>query len=139
MKEFFKDTTARVYYDQELDTLFLEYLGKVTSDDHFLKINQAVLDAFLSLNTRKFVADIRKMGIIGVNSQKWVVEKLLPAMINHLKGRTLFHAQLLDPAEILSKVAAGNIQKKSHQVLEGFEVKQFSDLVELKAYLKQLT
>jgi len=136
MKEFFKDNTARIYYNSELDTLFLEYNGKVLNDEQFIKINQAVLDAFLTLRTQKFVADIRKMGIISVNSQKWVLENLLPGMLKHLNGQTLFHAQLLDPSEILSKVSAGNIKNKSRQVREDFEVKQFSDPEELKAFLK---
>ena len=136
MKEFFRDNTARVYFDPESDTLFLEYLGKVSNDEQFIKINKAVLDAFLTLNTQKFAADIRKMGIISVNSQKWVLENLLPAMIRHLKGKSLFHAQLLDPSEILSKVSGTNIKRKSHEVQEGFEVMQFSDPDELKRYLK---
>lgn len=123
MKEFYKDNTAIVYYDPELDTLFLEYIGKVQNDGQFIQINTAVLNAFKGLHTQKFVADIRKMGIISVNSQKWVVENLLPGMIKHLNGKTLFHAQLLDPSEIMSKVAASNIKNKSATV----EVEQFAD------------
>lgn len=138
MKEFFNNRTARIYYDSELDTLVLEYVDKVRNDEQFIVINQAVLDAFRKLKTQKFVADIRKMGIIGVNSQRWVLENLLPGMIAHLKGKTLHHAQLLDPSEILSKVSAVNIQKKSKQELDGFDVKQFTDIAELKVYLKTL-
>ena len=89
MKEFYKDPSAKVYFDPELDTLFLEYTGKVRNDEHFVTINQAVLDAFLQLNTRKFVADIRKMGVISVNSQQWVLNNLLPGMVNHLNGKPL--------------------------------------------------
>lgn len=136
MKEFYKDTTARVYYDDELDTLFLEYLGKVQNDEQFIKINTAVLSAFTKLNTIKFVADIRKMGIISINAQKFVVDNLLPGMISHLKGKRLFHAQLLDPSEVFSKVSAANIKNKSKQVADGFDVVQFTDTNELKAYLK---
>ena len=136
MKEFFQDNTARIYYDSELDTLFLEYIGRVLNDEQFIKINQAVLNAFLTLKTQKFVADIRKMGIISVNAQKWVLDNLLPGMIKHLNGQTLFHAQLLDPSEILSKVSAGNIKNKARQVKDGFEVMQFSDPEELKAFLE---
>lgn len=132
MKEFYKDNTARVYYDAELDTLFLEYIGKVLNDEQFIRINTAVLNAFKGLQTQKFVADIRKMGIISVNSQKWVLENLLPGMFKHLNGKILYHAQLLDPSEILSKVAAANIKNKSTTV----EVEQFSDRNELISRLK---
>lgn len=136
MKEFFKDNSARVYYDQELDTLFLEYTNKVLNDEHFILINTAVLNAFKSLSTQKFVADIRKMGLISVASQKWVLDNLLPGLIKHLEGKTLFHAQLLDPSEILAKVAASNIKNKSTTVAEGFHVEQFSDRNEMVARLK---
>ena len=136
MKEFYKDASARVYYLPEIDTLFLEYLGKVQNDEHFIKINTAVLDSFRKLKTQKFVADIRKMGIIGVNSQKWVVEVLLPGMVEHLKGKTLFHAQLLDPTEVMAKVSGGNIKNKSSQTLDKFEMRQFTDAAEMNALLK---
>ena len=136
MKEFYKDPTARIYYDQELDTLILEYTSKVLNEVQFIQINTAVLKAFNSLHTQKFVADIRKMGIISVNSQKWVLENLLPGMIKHLNGKTLFHAQLLDTSEIMSKVAASNIKKKSSAVAQGFEVEQFSDRNEMIGRLK---
>ena len=136
MKEFYKDTSAKVYYNPELDTLFLEYLGKVQNDEHFIKINTAVLDNFRKLKTQKFVADIRKMGIIGVNSQKWVVDVLLPGMVEHLKGKTLFHAQLLDPNEIMAKVSGGNIKNRSSQTLNKLEMRQFTDSVEMNSFLK---
>lgn len=136
MKEFYKDATATVYYDPEIDTLFLEYTGKVRNDDHFIAINTAVLNGFKSLTTQKFVADIRRMGVISVNSQQWVVENLLPGMVSHLKERRLFHAQLLDPKEVFSKVSASNIKNKSKQVATDFDVMQFTDSSEMKEYLK---
>ena len=136
MKEFYKDASARVYYNSEVDTLFLEYLGKVQNDDHFIKINTAVLESFKQLKTQKFVADIRKMGIIGVNSQKWVIEILLPGMIGHLKGKTLFHAQFLDPKEVMAKVSGSNIKNKSSQTIDKLEMRQFTDAAEMNAFLK---
>ena len=136
MKEFYKDNSARVYYNPEVDTLFLEYLGKVQNDEHFIQINTAVLQSFRQLKTQKVVADIRKMGIIGVNSQKWVIDVLLPGMIEHLKGKTLFHAQFLDPKEIMAKVSAANIKNKSSQSLDKLEMRQFTDVGEMNAFLK---
>ena len=138
MQEFFKNNFASVYYDETLDALFLEYTDKVPNEEQFIVVNQAVLNAFTTLKTQKFVADIRKMGIISLNSQEWVIKNLLPSMFKHLKGKTLFHAQLLDEKEILSKVSAANIKNKSSQVAEGFEVSQFSNEGELKKHLHQL-
>lgn len=133
--EFLKNNFARVYYDQQLDTLFLEYTNKVPNDAQFIVVNQAVLDAFLKLKTQKFVADIRKMGIISLASQDWVVKNLLPGMLKHLNGKKLYHAQFLDSTEILSKVSAGNIKNKSTKVADDFEVVQFTNDRDLKNYL----
>jgi hypothetical protein len=132
---YYESPVARVYYDQELDTLFLSYFGKVKNHDQFVEINTAVLNAFRQLNTQKFVADIRHMGLISVESQRWVVDVLLPGMIKHLNGKMLFHAQLLDPKEVLAKVSASNIRNKSSQVAEGFEVRQFHDEEEMRQNL----
>jgi hypothetical protein len=137
MKTFFSDNSAKVYYDQEVDTLFLEYTGRVQNEKHFIEINTAVLEAFKKLQTQKFIADIRKMGIIAVSSQKWVIDVLLPGMVAHLHGKTLFHAQLLDPSEVMSKVSGGNIKNRSTQVIEKLEMRQFTDAQEMRHFLKQ--
>jgi len=137
MKTFYADQTASVFYDESLDCLFLTYLDKVPNDDAFIKINTAVLDGFKTLKTPNFVADIRKMGIISVSSQQWVIGNLLPGMVKHLNGRSLYHAQLIDPSEILSKVSGSNIRSRSSQVKEGFEVEQFSSETELKKELER--
>lgn len=136
MQTFYKDNSAHVFYDTDVDTLFLEYTGKVLNDNHFIQINTAVLEAFKKLHTQKFIADIRRMGIIGVNSQKWVVDVLLPGMVGHLKGKTLFHAQLLDPAEVMSKVSGSNIKSKSSQAIDKLEMRQFTDVTEMKDFLR---
>ena len=138
MKEYFKDDSARIYYDQDLNTLFLEYTGRVKNETHFIEINTALLNSFRELDTRKFVADIRKMGVISINSQRWVVDVLLPGLMDHLKGKKLYHAQLLDPSEIFSKVSAANIKNKSAVADEGFQVHQFSDEEELRIRLAEI-
>ncbi|HEY8934024.1 MAG TPA: hypothetical protein VIM65_02345 [Cyclobacteriaceae bacterium] len=138
MKEFYFDKTAKIYYDSDLDTLFLEYLNKVSSDDQFININTALLNAFRSLQTHKFIADIRKMGIISIEAQNWVVNNLLPGMIKHLAGKTLFHAQLLDSAEILSKVSANQVKNKAAKTKEKIEVMQFTNREEMIEFLKKI-
>lgn len=135
MTTYYTSTTAKVHYDSAVDTLFLEYLGPVKNDTQFIEINTAVLDAFKKLKTQKFVADVRKMGIISLASQQWVVNTLLPGMIKHLNGKKLYHAQFLDPQEILAKVSASNIKKKQTEVAKDFEVAQFSDELTLRQYL----
>lgn len=134
-KTFFESKKARVYYNNEHDTLFLEYLGQVKDHNEFLEINSALLAAFKSLDTQKVVADIRKMGIISVESQQYVVKTLFPGMIEHLNGKKLFHAQFMDPGEIFAKVSAQNIKNKGANAEQGFVVNQFTDMDELKKWL----
>jgi len=136
MNPFFENSIAKIFYDEALDTLFLEYLSKVPGDESFIEINSALLKAFCTLKTQKFVADIRKMGMISVNSQKWVIENLLPGMMKHLNGKMLYHAQMLDPKDILSKVSGTNIRSKSKDIAQGFEVLQFSERKDLEDYLR---
>lgn len=138
MKTFFESATAKVYYDNELDTLFLEYLGKVKNDAEFIDINTQLLEAFKSLSTQKFVADIRKMGIISLDSQNWVANHLIPSMFEHLKGKMLYHAQLLDASDIFAKVSGSNIKNKASDDETGFKVMQYSDKVELEKYLRSI-
>ena len=135
MKEFYSDKVAKVYFDPETDCLYLQYLSQVPNDDSFIKINSAVLSAFRSLQTQNFVADIRKMGIISLKSQQWVVDQLLPGMFAHLNGKKLYHAQLLDPKEILAKVSGNNIKQKSTSVSDKMEMEQFSNEADLRRAL----
>ena len=135
---YFQNKTAKIFYSVNLDTLFLEYINKVVSDADFITINTEVINAFKKLNTQKFVADIRKMGVISVSSQQWVVKTLVPGLLAHLKGKPLYHAQFLDPSEIFSKISAKNIKNKSSQEIQGFNLEQFSDRNELEVYLKTI-
>jgi hypothetical protein len=138
MKEFYKNQFATVFYEDNLDALFLQYTNRVPNDEQFIIANQAVLKAFTELNTSRFVADIRKMGIISLNAQDWVLKNLIPGMIRHLKGKTLFHAQLLDASEIMSKVSASNIKNKSSQMTQGMEIMQFTNEEEMNQHLKTI-
>lgn len=134
--EFYKDKIASIRFDAAHDCLVLTYLSRVPNDEAFIKINSAVLDAFKKLNTKSFVADIRQMGIISLKAQQWVVENLLPGMLKHLNGKLLFHAQLLDAKDVLSKVSGSNIKSRSKELTQGFEVVQFTSEEELFRFLK---
>ena len=138
MQKFFENTSAQVYYDATLDTLFLEYISKVISHEQFVVINTAVLNAFVKLQTVKFVADVRKMGVISIESQKWVVDHLLPEMIKHLRTKDLIHVQFMDEVEVFSKIAANRIKDKSNMISKGIQISQFSNRSKMEAYLKSV-
>ena len=118
--------------------MFLEYTDKVANHEQFVIINTAALKAFEKLQTRKCAVDIRKMGVIGIESQKWVVDILVPGMIKHLGGAMPVIVQLLDKAEIFAKVAANKINEKVKDEKAGFQVMQFTDRKEMEAYLKSV-
>ena len=113
MQMFFQNECAEIYYDDVLDTLFLKYLNKVQNTEKFIEINSQLLAAFRQLDTQKFVADIRKTGIISIEAQNRVVENLIPGMFKHLNGRPLFFPQLIGPSELMSKVSESNIKRRA--------------------------
>lgn len=138
MQNFFENESAQIYFDASLDTLFLEYTNKVINHEQFVMINTALLNAFIKLRTVKFVADVRKMGVISTESQKWVVDNLLPGMVKHLKGKDLIHIQLVNEADIFSKIAANTIKDKSSRTMKGIQISQFHDYAKMEAYLKSI-
>ena len=113
MQMFFQNECAEIYYDDVLDTLFLKYLNKVQNTEKFIEINSQLQAAFRQLDTQKFVADIRKMGIISIEAQNRVVENLIPGMFKDLNGRPLFYPQLIGPSELMSKVSESNIKRRA--------------------------
>ncbi|MEM7551987.1 MAG: hypothetical protein AAF363_20055 [Bacteroidota bacterium] len=137
MVNLFSNEYASVYFDKELDSLYLKYFKKVPSHNDFLIVNEAVLEGFRTQSTHKFIADVRNMGIISLESQQWVVEVLIPKMVAHLNGKTLLHAQLLDPSEVMSKVSASNIKNKSEKKMEGFQLYQFTKEEKLRDFIKE--
>ncbi|HTJ50555.1 MAG TPA: hypothetical protein VL443_13935 [Cyclobacteriaceae bacterium] len=137
MKEFYKTDFVSVFYDTETDALWVKYFQNVPSDKHFVPIIDATLNGFTSLKTQKFAVDVRRMGVLGIDSQALIISKLLPGMIRHLKGKKLYHVQLLNPNEIMAKVSANNVKRKS--MSEGMETVQFSDENEVIKYLNKCT
>jgi len=135
MQQFFENKSAKVYYDPALDALVLEYTNKVLNHEQFVTINTAARDAFQKSKTRKFIADIRKMGVISIESQKWIVDNLIPAMIKHLNGKNPIIVQLMDDSDVFAKTAANNIKKKAENDIG---VTQFTDRVKMEAYLKSV-
>ena len=136
MKEFYRTDFATVYYDEDTDALWLKYLKNIPSDKHAIPVIDAMLAAFKSLQTQKFAADIRKMGIIGTEIQNLVATKLLGGMVDHLKGKKLYHAQLIDHTEIMSKITANKVKRTVQH--ENMEVVQFSVECDVIDYMKSI-
>jgi hypothetical protein len=132
-KEFYSADFVRVFHDEDINALCVKYFQRVPSDKHFIPVVNAMLEGFKQLNTQKFMADIRKMGVLGIDSQSLIITKPLPGMISHLQGRKLYHVQLIDPGEIMAKVTANNVKHKSKN--ESVEIVQFIDERKAMSYM----
>jgi hypothetical protein len=130
---------ATIEYSEELDALFLNYTDKVIGYKEFVELNQKLLEAFESLTTQYVVADIRKMGIIGVDSQKWASDVLFPAMVNHLDGKMLYHIQLLNKKDIYSTLSGNNVKRFTTDIkgLEFYQVGEEDEVAKQIKYLRQ--
>lgn len=129
---------AIIYYNESHETLFLEYTSEVDSHEQFIEINFNILSAFKKLNTYKFAVDVRKLGFIGIDSQKWISEVLLPGMISHLNSKLLYHLQLIDPSEAMSKIAATGVKLQADDLVKGFQVEQFTDSSKMEERLQEV-
>lgn len=135
-KEFYRADFVSVFYDEDTHALWVKYFQKAPSDKHVIPVIDAMLSGFKQSNTQKFMADIRKMGILGTDSQSLIVNKLIPGMISHLNGKKLYHAQLIDPAEIMAKITANKVKSKIET--EGVEIIQFTNELDAIAYMKSI-
>jgi hypothetical protein len=135
-KEFYRADFVSVFYHEDTHALWVKYFQKVPSDKHVIPVIDAMLNGFKQSNTQKFMADIRKMGVLGTDSQSLIVNKLIPGMVSHLNGKRLYHAQLIDPGEIMAKITANNVKRKSDN--EKIEIVQFVNERDAIAYMKSI-
>lgn len=137
---YYETDRAKVYFDEDLNTLFLVYKNRVGGTERFIEINEAMLKAFRNLDTQVMVVDARHMGVISIDSQNYVKDTLLPAMQKHLDGKTFYHAQLINPSDIFSKIAANKIKNGAEEnIQENFVMKQFTEMEDIHSWIRSLT
>ncbi|MCC5919512.1 MAG: hypothetical protein LAT68_04795 [Cyclobacteriaceae bacterium] len=130
-QEFFKNEYGTVYQRDEKTTV-LEYFKKAPNHESFLKLNEAIINLYRENPTQILIADTRKMGLLTVASQKWVSDTLFPTLLNLLEGKTLYHAQLLNPTEVFSKVSANNVRRFAESLKSNFVLIQYDSEEELE-------
>ena len=134
--ELYKDFhSASIYFDKEVNTLFLQYKEEVKSFEEFQEINQAATKGYQHFKTYKFVADARKMGKLPAECRDYVNNVMIPELFDTATGGDFYLAQLLDSSEIMSKVAAHIIKTGSKEVVD---IEQFSDQETLYKRLKEV-
>ena len=138
MKPMTKSYTdcADVYFDEDLYAVALVYKQRLEGYNMFVEVHQDILDVFLQHTSNAFFVDTRKMGVLSLDCQRWVVEHLFPGMLKHLKGKTLYHAQVISKQDAFAKFGADNIRSQSEKKIEGIEIKAFEEEEEAKAWIK---
>ena len=134
-KELFKNEHVKIYYDDELEAIFMKYLTKITKHEQVLEANEQLLKAIKKSGAHKFAVDIRNVGVMPLKSQKHVADEFFPAVVEAAKGKHVYHAQLLNKADAFETYAISSINKKSEVVGNLLEVASFSDIDDLKSYL----
>jgi len=109
--KIFENEFAEILHDEELNILSLVYKKQVQKDD-FIFINQKFLEIFRTLNIYKIYINALKIKVVPVEGQHWVINNMIPGMIEHVNGKMLYHAQVLNTDSFV-KFAAQNIRNKS--------------------------
>lgn len=110
MKKF-ENEIVDIIYDEELRILSLVYKEK-PKGDHFIAVNQKFIEVFKTLDCNKILINAIVIKVVGVENQNWVAHTMIPELLKHIKGKTLFHAQILN-SDAFVQFAARNIEKKS--------------------------
>jgi hypothetical protein len=134
-----EDAFSTIGYDQELDALTLQFKKQAPTQD-FINLNKKAVEFFLKLNTNKFYVDTRKIGVVSLEGQKFVIDEVFPRMLAHTKGRKFYHVQVINPSEVFGKVAASNIKNKASlkRADEKLIIESFDCEIEAKAWLKKI-
>ncbi len=137
----FQSEVADIYHDTDLDALVLEYKNPVKGYDNFVSINEEALKHYKTINVNKFIADIRLMGVISVESQSWLAENIVPKLISASRGGVLHLAQYMDEKDIFVKVAANSVKSRSEKNLsdnKNFIWHQYTNKIEMENWLKSV-
>lgn len=125
---------AIIQLNKEINAIELIFKRK-SAINEFIETNDIVLKEFKKLNINRFLVDPSRMGVVSPEGQRYVATKLLPEMLNHLKGGNLFHAQVLPQEDVFAKFAAQNIRQKSIQEVPHLTIVQFSTIEEARRWL----
>lgn len=134
VKVLVRQPQAYIQFHPESQIIDMVFTARM-NETEFIGINKALLDEFKKLNCNKLLVDALNMGVVSPGGQKWVVENLVPGMIAHLKGRKLYHAQIIPEKDIFGKFAAKNIEDRASKV-PGMVMIAFPSEAEGRAWLQ---
>lgn len=136
--QHFKDNYVEITYMKEDEIVHMTIYEPFDSVTAAIDSNLKLLDFFRNFNTNKFSVDASKMGVQPDEFVKWLSENLFPPMIEHIGGRKLYHAQVIQSGEFEDQYSPNKVRLMS-QIKSGFfnlKIKSFDELTAALDWLK---
>ncbi|HEY4650484.1 MAG TPA: hypothetical protein VIG72_03675 [Pontibacter sp.] len=121
-KVYFENEHVRVSYDEALQLGMAEWQGFLNSEA-FRSNGLRCLQLITEKKLTRWLADSRRMKAIRQQDQEWVLQELLPRLLDSLLQRM---ANLVSE-DIFNKMAFEQMIKRSNGRLGDFRIKEFED------------
>ena len=123
------DVYAKVYYDEEKNTITDVWEGAFGTQENFRTVILYMSDQILSRGITKWLADLRDMNGSFDGSRDWMTQEIMPKLI---QNGLLFEAIVL-PKNIFAKLSTRDAIMK----IANFELRQFDSVEAAKAWLNE--
>lgn len=123
--------TYNIYFDQEIDTVVMEWDGYATSSQ-FKEGTELMLNTLIKNNCFKVLADIKDMVLIGMEDQQWLETHFLPRAIQ-FGFRAI---AIIRPEHYFNKVAVENISYKVDK--DKLSISFFENIEEAREWLRNI-
>ena len=123
------DVYAKVYYDEEKNTITDVWEGAFGTQENFRTVILYMSDQILSRGITKWLADLRDMHGSFDGSRDWMTQEIMPKLI---QNGLLFEAIVL-PKNIFAKLSTRDAIMK----IANFELRQFDNVEAAKAWLNE--
>ncbi|WP_205502982.1 hypothetical protein [Rufibacter psychrotolerans] len=128
------DPYATTGYDDLLEAVYLRYKRKGTSQE-FRHANRRIVASMAASPTPRVFVDVREMGVVAPDDQKWVAHTIIPQLAQHAPGHYLYIA-LVVPENIFTKLAVETVEEISNG--KGICLnRHFTSLAEARQWLGQ--
>ncbi|MFC6997844.1 hypothetical protein [Rufibacter roseus] len=109
-----EDDYAATGYDQVLEAVFLRYKRKGSSAE-FRDANERIVASMRKTPTHRVHVDVREMGIVAPEDQKWVATSIIPQLAQNSPGQFVYIA-LVVPENVFTQLAVETVEDMSNQV-----------------------
>ena len=123
------DVYAKVYYDEEKNTITDVWEGAFGTQENFRTVILYMSDQILSRGITRWLADLRDMNGSFDGSRDWMTQEIMPKLI---QNGLLFEAIVL-PKNIFAKLSTRDAIMK----IANFELRQFDNVEAAKAWLNE--